>query len=190
MKSKQEVDAALAAKLFALHDALDAAGIPHAVGGAIDLLFCTDCPRGTEDLDLNIFLEASQAERVLDALPDPVRGSPDDVETVIDRGQVRLWWEETSVDLFFNNLPVHEEAARSRRTARLGGREIPILDVASLVTFKAMFDRPTDWIDIENIIDLNRDTAASAAGRVAEMMGDDDPVTVRLNAMLELRPDR
>lgn len=189
IQTRNPVEPRLAEKVFAIHDALESAAIPHAVGGAIDLVFCTENPRRTSDVDINIFLPVEQAERTLAALPAEIARGPADAKTIRDSGQVRLWWELTSVDLFFNNLPVHEEAARTRRIARLDGRELPILDVASLVTFKAMFDRPTDWRDIEMIIAGNRDTVAPAAARVAEMLGDDDPVTRRLNAMLGSSPD-
>lgn len=182
------MDAGLTEKLFAVHDALDLGGIPHAVGGAIDLVFCARRPRGTSDLDINIFLDAGQARRVLEALPAAVDRGQDDVRTVNERGQVRLWWEGTSLDLFFNNLPIHEQAARSCVTGRLGDREIPILDAASLVTFKAMFDRPADWSDIANIVDADPAPAVSAVGRIAGMMGEDDPVTRRLRALLDSRP--
>lgn len=184
LQARRPVDARLADKLFAVHDALEHAGIPHAVGGAIDLVFCSERPRETSDLDMNVFLGVDQAERVLDALPGSVARENGDLETIVERGQVRLWWGSTSVDLFFNNLPVHEEIARARQTGLLEEREIPIVDPASLVAFKAMFDRPNDWRDIENIMALDRDPVEFAARRVASLMGEDDPITERLEAML------
>lgn len=187
LQARKPVEARLAGKLFAVHDALERAGIPHAVGGAINLVFCAERPRDTSDLDMNIFLGVDQAERVLGALPDAIAREDRDLATIAERGQVRLWWGETSVDLFFNNLPVHEEIARNRQTALLEEREIPIVDPASLVTFKAMFDRPADWLDIENIMALDRDPVEFAARRVAGLMGEDDPITARLNALLESR---
>lgn len=187
IEARSPLNPQLAEKLFAVHDALERAGIPHAVGGAIDLVFCAEHPRETSDLDMNIFLGVDQAERVLDALPEPVARARVDLETILDRGQVRLWWGGTSVDLFFNNLPVHEEIARARQTGLLEEREIPIVDPASLVIFKAMFDRPNDWRDIENIMALHRDPVASAARRVAGLMGEDDPITARLRALLNPR---
>src|SRR5262249_41808856 len=42
----------LAERLIAIHDSLDAAGVPHAFGGAIALAYCTEEPRGTRDLDV------------------------------------------------------------------------------------------------------------------------------------------
>lgn len=45
----------LDAKLLTAHNALAAAGIDHAFGGAIALAYCTGEPRATADLDINIF---------------------------------------------------------------------------------------------------------------------------------------
>ena len=47
--------------IVALHDNLDAAGIPHAFGGAFALLWCTGEPRTTVDIDLNIFVAPDRA---------------------------------------------------------------------------------------------------------------------------------
>ncbi len=46
-------------QLLAIHDALDAARIPHAIGGAIALGYCTLEPRGTRDVDVNVFTAPS-----------------------------------------------------------------------------------------------------------------------------------
>ena len=47
---------ALGDQLLAVHDGLDAAGIPHAIGGAIALGYCVLEPRGTRDVDVNVFV--------------------------------------------------------------------------------------------------------------------------------------
>ena len=49
----------LAAKLVALHDALDEAAIPHAVGGAIALGYYAE-PRATIDVDINVFVPVTE----------------------------------------------------------------------------------------------------------------------------------
>ncbi len=46
----------LTERVAALHAALRGAGIPHAFGGALALAFCTAEPRGTQDIDVNVFL--------------------------------------------------------------------------------------------------------------------------------------
>jgi hypothetical protein len=50
-----------------LADALDQAGVPYAVGGAIAYGLYAP-PRATNDVDLNIFVRADEIGRALDAL--------------------------------------------------------------------------------------------------------------------------
>ena len=55
--------------LTAVHVALNEHAVPHAFGGAFALQWCTAQPRGTIDVDLNILLGPTEAERVVAALP-------------------------------------------------------------------------------------------------------------------------
>lgn len=139
-------------RILALHRALARRRIPHAFGGAIALAYWTRDPRATSDIDVNVFVPASDCGRALRALPEGV-AQPDGTETVIARdGQIRLWWQETPVDLFFDYVPVHEDAARHRRTVAFAGARIPVLGPVELAVFKAMFDRTRDWADIEAML--------------------------------------
>lgn len=142
----------LADRLVELHRALAARRIPHAFGGAIALAYWTENPRGTSDIDVNVFVPATQSEGVLAALPSGVDQAPGTGERIERDGQIRLWWNETPVDLFFNNVPVHEDAERHRREVPLRGVRIPVLGPVELAVFKAMFDRTQDWADIEAMI--------------------------------------
>jgi hypothetical protein len=143
----------LAERIVALHHALDRAGVPHAFGGALSLAYWTRDPRGTDDIDVNVFVPDDEAAPVLAVLPDGV-DVPDDAAAVIAReGQMRFWWDQVPLDLFFNNVPVHDDAARNRRTVPLlDDVEIPVLGPVELAVFKAMFDRTQDWADIESMI--------------------------------------
>ncbi len=62
----------LGQRLLEIHDALSDAGLPHAFGGAIALAYCTQEPRGTRDLDVNVFIDPARAGEVFAALPDAV----------------------------------------------------------------------------------------------------------------------
>src|SRR5436305_7760219 len=106
----------LAEKLVELHRALSRARLPHAFGGAIALAYMTRDPRGTNDIDVNVFVPATQAAHALAALPEGIEQPPATEDVIARDGQIRLWWEGTPVDLFFNYAPVHDEAARNRRT--------------------------------------------------------------------------
>ena len=167
-------------KLFAIDDALRSASIPHAFGGAIALAYCVEEPRGTRDLDVNIFVAAGDADRVLAQLPDGVRVSAKDVAVVERDGQTRLWWDGVPVDVFLNNLPLHEAAAEGIVWVPLEGRQIPVLDCASLAIFKSLFDRGKDWVDIEAIAVATPEDIEIAARTLADLVGQDDPAFKRL----------
>ncbi len=66
----------LARRLIEIDDALSGAGLAHAFGGAIALAFCTEEPRGTRDLDVNVFVAPELAGQVLAALPAGVQWGP------------------------------------------------------------------------------------------------------------------
>ena len=101
----------LVEKVLALSEALTAAGVDHAFGGAIALAYCTEDPRGTRDIDVNAFVPASEPGPVLAALPPGVRVPPKTADVFRREGQVRLWWDDTPVDLFLDYAPLHAQAA-------------------------------------------------------------------------------
>lgn len=177
----------LVEKLFSIHDALTAAGQPHAFGGAIALAYCVEEPRGTRDLDVNIFVEASAAEPVLSCLPEGVRTERADIEEVERSGQTRLWWDGTPIDVFLNNIPLHEAVAAAVVWVPLAGRQVPVLDCASLVIFKSFFDRTKDWADIEAVAQATPEDIEDAAATIADLMGADEPACRRLAEILASR---
>jgi hypothetical protein len=175
-------------KLFAIHDALQEHSLPHAFGGAIALAYCVEEPRGTRDLDVNVFCDAADAAKVLGALPNGVTVTAGDVGKVVKGGQARLWWDGVPVDVFLNNLPLHEAVASAVVWVPLQGRQVPMLDCASLVIFKAFFDRTKDWADIEAIAMATPEDIEAAARTLAEMLGEDDPAYRRLAAISVANP--
>lgn len=173
----------LVEKLFTIHDALTEAGMAHAFGGAIALAYCVEEPRGTRDLDVNIFIDASKAESVLASLPAGIRVGRKDVAKVKREGQTRLDWDGTPIDVFLNNVPLHDAVASSVVWVRLEGREIPVLDCASLVIFKAFFDRTKDWADIEAVAVAAPEEIEGAAATIADLVSGDDPAVEKLKAL-------
>ncbi len=176
-------------KLFAVHDSLTAASLAHAFGGAIALAYCTEEPRGTRDLDVNIFSDSSHAATVLAALPDGISVRAVDVRTVERDGQRRLWWGETPIDVFLNNHPIHDTVARDIVWVPLAGRKIPVLDCASLVIFKALFNRTRDWADIEAIAARTPRHVEQAPSIVGELLDTDDPIYKRLASLASTAGD-
>jgi hypothetical protein len=161
-------------KLIAIHRALDRARLPHAFGGAIALAYWTLDPRGTSDIDVNVFVPKAAYERVVRALPAEVTWTEDDLAKLERDGQARLWWGESPVDLFLDYAPVHADAARHHRLARFYGKDVPMLGPVELAVFKAVFDRTKDWADIEAMIAAETLDVDAVREKVREMLGDDE----------------
>jgi hypothetical protein len=175
-------------KLHAIHDSLTAAAIPHAFGGALALAYCVEEPRGTRDLDVNIFVDASETASVVAALPKGVKAPKKDVEKIKREGQARLKWDGVPIDVFLNNLPLHESVAASIVWVPLEGRDVPMLDCASLAIFKAFFDRTKDWADLEAIAMATPEDIEEAIATIAELVGEGDSACARLAAILDATP--
>lgn len=176
----------LVEKLLAIHDSLAEASVAHAFGGAIALAYCTEEPRGTRDLDVNIFIDAIKARATLACLPQGVTVTEEDIARVERDGQARLDWDGTPVDVFLNNLPLHQAVAAAVVWVPLAGRDIPVLDCASLAIFKAFFDRTKDWADLEAIAQATPEDIDAAAATIAELAGPDDPAVRRLEGLIPL----
>jgi hypothetical protein len=176
----------VADKVLAVHDALRTASISHAIGGAIALGYCTIEARGTQDVDVNVFVSPSRTREVLAALPEGVRVRGVDVEAAERDGQVRLLWDATPIDLFFSVLPFHDEVERNVRHVTFGEETITVLDCTGLAVFKAMFDRPRDWVDIEAMFEARSFDSDEASRWIREMVGEDP----RIEKLAELRANR
>lgn len=180
----------LAEKLLELHANLARAEIPHAFGGAIALAYWTLEPRGTRDIDVNLFVSAAESGPALAALPDGIARDDATADAIAEAGQIRLWWDDTPIDLFFSYEPVHQEAARNLRTVPFEGEEIPILGPVELAVFKAMFDRTRDWADIEAMLAAGNLDVDAVRDRLGSLAGTDDARVARLeDALRRSSPD-
>ncbi|MHB8574021.1 MAG: nucleotidyl transferase AbiEii/AbiGii toxin family protein [Dehalococcoidia bacterium] len=141
-------------EIVVIHKALAGATIPHAFGGAIALAYW-GTPRYTHDVDINIALQGEEHQRVLDALATvfPITDRQKAEREVTHIAQTRLRWGALPVDLFFANTPFHEAIATcTREVEYVDGTTIPVISAEDLILCKALFNRPKDWIDIENIV--------------------------------------
>lgn len=163
-------------KILALDAALTAGEIPHAFGGALALAYATEEPRGTRDIDVNVFVTSDRAEAVFRALPDAVRWTAADVRRVERDDQIRLLWGDSPVDLFFSAHRFHELAARRSRLVPLADAMIPVLDATDLAVFKTMSNRSRDWADLEAMRDVGSVDVDDAEGWLVRLLGDDDRV--------------
>lgn len=174
----------LAERVLLLDAAL--AQFPHAFGGALALAYYAE-PRATMDIDLNLFVPSAAFDDVAAVLVAiGVKASDAEIGVRARRdGQVRVWWEETPLDLFFAYDAFHLAAAGAVRRVDFGAGDIPILAVEHLIVCKVVFDRPKDWVDIDAVVVDGTDVDVAEVLRwVGRVVGDDDPRYDRIAAVL------
>jgi hypothetical protein len=138
-------------KVVAVHQTLTEAGLGHAFGGALALAYYAE-PRATVDIDLNLFVAATDYSTVAGLLS-PLGVDLTVAEAVVERdGQCRVRWGRTPLDLFFAYDPFHEAMDAAARTVPFAKTTIRVLSPEHLIVCKAAFDRPKDWLDIEQIL--------------------------------------
>lgn len=183
--SHLEVDAfRLAARLAR---ALDEAAIPYAIGGAIAWGAFAD-PRGTHDVDINLFVDHDRFDGALDVLcaagleidRAAARRADQEGATVVGR------CEGMRVDLFTPSIPFSWEAARTRVRLRGPSGEAWYLAPEATAVFKLLFFRPKDLLDLEKLVAVQGDALDAAYVRrwVAEMMDEDDERVVAWDAIV------
>jgi hypothetical protein len=170
----------LAERIVLLHQAWRRAGIPHAFGGALALAFCTERPRGTIDIDVNVFTETSDAKRVLAALPRGARHNASTLTTLTRDGQVRVLWEHIPVDIFLSTTGFHRLAAARTVWHRFGDANLPFLACRDLAVFKAFFARTKDWADLEEMHRVGLLDVQAVSTVISEYLGPDDERIARL----------
>ena len=138
-------------KVIAIDEALRAAKVPHALGGALALAYYAT-PRATIDIDLNVFVSAERWREVIDSLG-PLGVETGDLDpAALERNGQCLWWGDNAIDLFFAYDPIHQAMRKKARRVPFGGTTVTILAPEHLAVCKAMFDRRKDWLDIEQML--------------------------------------
>jgi len=169
-----------------LHDGLDAAGIPHAFGGAFALLWCTGEPRTTVDIDVNVFVAPIEARRVLDALPNEIAHSDEEETQLMTSGQCRVTFDGIPVDIFLDTTSFHDDLRLHLQEHQLADRNLPFLGCNDLAVFKAFFNRRKDWADIEEMLRAGRIDVSYVVGLLGDYLGPDDE---RIRELLTIRDE-
>lgn len=140
-------------QIVAIERAFTAAEIPHAFGGAQSLAYYGPI-RATHDIDLNVFLPATEVERVFEALGrlGADVANPGLRVLALRDEQVRVRWAGTPIDLFFAYDALHRSSMERRRRVDFYGDPIHVLSAEDLIVYKATFDRSKDWADIAGIL--------------------------------------
>jgi hypothetical protein len=173
----------LVEKIVALHRGLENKSIPHAFGGALALAWCTQQARGTNDIDLNVFVDATALDALISALPRAVAVSKKDRQLLERDGQARLWWADTPLDVFLNTTPFHDQIALRVVEEGFGGARIPFLSCRDLAVFKAFFNRTRDWADLEAMAEAGTLDVGAVLGVLVEYLGGRDERVERLRAL-------
>ena len=167
-------------KIELVDEALTAAGVPHAFGGALALAYHVESPRATVDIDVNISLPVDRGNEVLAALPAGVAWTDADVVAIERDGQVRVFWDRTPLDLFFPQDALHEIVASRSVQVPFRSRTIQIISATDLVIFKALFDRPKDWVDIAEMVAYGAVDLVDAQSWLTRLVGGRDRRAPRL----------
>lgn len=145
-------------KVVTLQHALEHGHVPHAFGGALALAYHAQ-PRGTIEIDVNIFLPPAKSDDVFGALvPFGIVAAPENDAAPPVAGK-RGRWDDTHVDLFFAFDHDFFRSVADRVEAHLfldsagGEHRLPFLSADDLAIFKVTFDRAKDWADIEAMIE-------------------------------------
>ena len=174
--------------IVAIERSLDTAAVPHAFGGALALAFHVEEPRATRDIDVNVFVAPDRVEEVFGALPAGIAWGGEDVQRVRRDGQVRVFWDDTPIDLFFTTHAFHDVAQIHVDRVPFAGITVPVLGATELVVFKAFFDRTKDWADIEAVAEVGTADLHAAIGWLVDLLGPDDPRIARLRDLLHRGP--
>jgi hypothetical protein len=106
---------------------------------------------------------------------------------------VRATLRGKRAELFLSFHPLHEAARDRAERVDLGdGRSVAVLSAEDLALFKAVYGRPKDFVDIDQMLviqgdDFDRSYVRSWIGRLLEA---DDPRRVELERLLASSPPR
>ena len=171
-------------KVVAIHRRLAQAKIDHAFGGALALAYYAE-PRSTIDIDVNLFVSPSSYPEVERELAKIGIGDGADLAAVERDGQCKLRWGDTPIDLFFAYDDLHEAMRTAARREPFGQDTISVLSPEHLIFCKTIFNRPKDWLDIEQmLICVEELDAANVRAWLTRILGSEDPRSERLGRML------
>lgn len=176
MTAQEPGDAAEAGLRIAA--ALEAAGIAHALGGAL-ALGAHGVPRGTLDVDVNVFVPPEAYPVVLATLRS-IGVEFDEGASLVraEREGIMVGrWAGIRVDVFVPSIPFSDEAGRTRvHLSDDTGRPVAFLSAEALALFKLLFFRPKDLVDLERLVSVRgaRFDREYVRRWLVEMMGEDD----------------
>lgn len=170
-------------------DALEAAGLPHAIGGALALAIA-GVPRGTADVDVNVFVGEDRLGDVLATLG--ALGIEADANAAAAQarrdGMFVARWDGMRIDVFLPSIPFAHEAGRTRiRVTDDSGWSGWFLSAEAIAVFKLLFFRGKDVVDLERLVAVRDDLDHAYVRRwIVDMMGEDDERVARWDSLVAL----
>lgn len=137
-----------------IHHTLARAGLSHAFGGALALAYVAE-PRGTVDVDVNVFSPVDDLDTVLGVFAE-IDLRPEEARTRwVPIAGIRLRREDGPypVDLFAS-LDDRYAEIEARTVIHPFGPDnlgLPFLSPEDLAVFKLSFGREKDWVDLRSI---------------------------------------
>ena len=135
-------------------DALEAAHLPYAIGGALALAIA-GVPRGTADVDVDVFVAEERVPQLMEVLRTlGVEIDPGTALAAARREGMFVWrWDGMRVDVFLPSIPFAKEAERTRiRVTDAAGWSGWFLSAEALAVFKLLFFRGKDVVDLERMV--------------------------------------
>ena len=174
-----------------LADTLEARAIQYAIGGPIALA-AWGYARATVDVDIDVFVAHDALQPVFDALEavgcelDRCAAS----ERARDRGDFRASLHRMRIDVFVPSIPLYASAQKRVRQEVLLGRPASFLSAEDLATFKMLFFRGKDVLDVERLLavrgcDFDRDYVRTW---LIDLVGADDERVPKWDAMCSSIP--
>jgi len=158
-------------------DSLEQAGLPYAIGGALALAIA-GVPRGTADVDVNVFVRDERLPDVIatlhqmgievDAAEATLRAQRD--------GMFVARWDGMRIDVFLPSIAFAHEAHRTRiRVADDRGWSGWFLSAEAIAVFKLLFFRGKDRVDLERLVAVRSELdRAYVRSWIVDMMGESD----------------
>jgi hypothetical protein len=157
--------------------AFEESSIPYALGGAL-AYGQYGIPRATNDVDVNVFVDAEELARVFHVLHTLGIDFEDGWarEKAVDEGLFVVRLGSYRVDVFTPSIAFSWEAARTRVRHHFDGVDVWFLSAEALCVFKLLFFRGKDVVDLERLIAVQGQAldVEYIRARIVEMLGEDD----------------
>jgi hypothetical protein len=171
-----------------LADALEHAGIPYAIGGAL-ALSVWGFPRATNDVDLDVFVSLEALDPALEVLRQAgcLFDRAGVLSSAASRGDFAVRYAGMRVDVFIPSIPVYASAQQRVRRAPLLGRQASYLAPEDLAIFKMLFFRTKDILDVERLLAFGADRFDRGYVRnwLVDLVGGDDERVGRWDRLVE-----